>query len=629
TVAAVREYLAAELPAYMVPGAYMFLEELPLNANGKVDRKALPEPVRGSAHSSEAEAPVDATEQRLADLWEEILGQGSIGMNESFFERGGDSLSVTRLAARIRNHFKVEIPLQEVFQTPTVREVAKLIRAKEAGVAEHPNGLSLISKAPETEYYPLSSAQKRIYLVSSLEGGEMSYNTPVVLQLDGPLDRSRVQEAFRRLVARHETLRTGFEMKNGEMIQRIQDEVAFDVETVRLSEGDSSAYVKGFLRPFNLKMAPLMRAGLVELDPLRHLLLFDIHHIVSDGISMINLAYEFTRLYEGETLQPLTLQYKDYAVWQQSEAVRKRLMKQEAYWLEVFSGELPVLELPADYARPPVRSYEGAAVRIVLGQTRTEALRQLASQTGTTLYMVLLAAYTAWLGKYTSSGEIIVGTPVASRLQEELEPLVGMFVGTLALRQFPAADKTFEAYLEEVKHGLLQAYEHQEYPFEELVEKLALPRDVSRNPLFDTMFIMNNMGQVELAIEEVRISSYPQEFIAAKFDLTLSAEESADGLRFTLEYATALFKRETAERMAGQWLRVIDLLLEDPQRTLSSLELATEEERRHILEQFNCTAADYNREKTVHELFEEQAERTPDALAVVSDGEALTYRELN
>ncbi|WP_426454578.1 amino acid adenylation domain-containing protein [Paenibacillus sp. S-38] len=629
TVAAVREYLAAELPSYMVPGAYVFLDGLPLNANGKVDRKALPEPALGQAHPSEAEAPADATEQGLADLWEDTLGQGSIGVNESFFERGGDSLSVTRLTARIRNHFKVEVPLQEVFQSPTVRELAKLIRAKEAEAAGQPAGLSLISKAPEREVYPLSSAQKRIYLVSTLEGGEMSYNTPVVLQLDGPLDPSRVQEAFRRLIARHETLRTGFEMKNGEMIQRIREETAFDVETVRLNEEEAPAYIQGFMRPFNLKQAPLMRAGLVELEPQRHLLLFDIHHIVSDGISMINLAYEFTRLYEGETLQPLALQYKDYAVWQQREAASERLMKQEAYWLEVFRGELPVLELPADYARPPVRSYEGAAVRFTLGGDRSEALRQLASRTGTTLYMVLLAAYTAWLGKYTGSGEIVVGTPVASRLQEELEPLVGMFVGTLALRQYPAADKTFEAYLEEVKIGLLQAYEHQEYPFEELVERLALPRDLSRNPLFDTMFIMNNMGHQELAIEGVRLSPYPQEFVAAKFDLTLNVEESAEGLRFTLEYATALFKRETAERMAGHWLRVIDLLLEDPQRTLSSLELITEVERRRLLEQFNCTAADYDREKTVHEQFEEQAKRTPESLAVVCGGERLTYRELN
>ncbi|MGY4761753.1 non-ribosomal peptide synthetase [Paenibacillus caseinilyticus] len=629
TVAAVRDYLAAELPSYMVPGAYVFLEGLPLNANGKVDRKALPEPALGSAHPSEAEAPADAIEQGLADLWEEILGQGSIGVNESFFERGGDSLSVTRLAARIRNHFKVKVPLQEVFQSPTVRELAKRIRAKEAEESGQPAGISLISKAPEREVYPLSSAQKRIYLVSSLEGGEMSYNTPVVLQLDGPLDRSRVQEAFRRLIARHETLRTGFEMKNGEMIQRIRDEAAFEVETVRLNEEEAQAYIKGFMRPFNLRQAPLMRAGLVELEPQRHLLLFDIHHIVSDGISMINLAYEFTRLYEGETLQPLALQYKDYAVWQQREAASERLMKQEAHWLEVFSGELPVLDLPADYARPPVRSYEGAAVRFMLGQDRSEALRQLASRTGSTLYMVLLAAYTAWLGKYTGSGEIVVGTPVAGRLQEELEPLVGMFVGTLALRQYPAVDKTFAAYLEEVKQGLLQAYEHQEYPFEELVERLALPRDLRRNPLFDTMFIMNNMGHQELAIEGVRLSSYPQEFVAAKFDLTLNVEESAEGLRFTLEYATALFKRETAERMAGHWLRVIDLLLEDPQRTLSSLELITEVERRRLLEQFNCTAADYDREKTIHELFEEQVERTPDSLAVVCGGEQLTYRELN
>ncbi|MEW9702942.1 amino acid adenylation domain-containing protein, partial [Paenibacillus sp. SI8] len=619
-----KDELSRKLPSYMVPAYMVQLEELPLTSSGKLDRRALPKPEKVIQSSTEYAAPRNPIEERLAAIWREVLKLPDIGVKHNFFELGGHSLWAARLAGKIYKEMNIELPLREIFRSPTIESMAQAIdgmkRSDYVG----------IPLAEERDSYPVSYAQKRIYLLSQLDGGELSYNMPGVLEIHGPLDRTRAYEAFRTLIGRHESLRTRFEMKDGEIVQRIHEEVPFELETIQRDGREVTESLRGFIRTFDLDQAPLLRAGLIELGTEHHLLLFDMHHIISDGVSMNHLTLEFARLYEGETLAPLPLQYKDYAVWQQEKTDSGRLREhQQAYWLDVFSGELPVLELPTDYSRPLVRSYQGDSLSFTLGKERSEALAQLARQTGTTLHMVLLAAYTAWLGKYSGSADVIVGTPVAGRLQAELEPLIGMFVGTLALRQYPAGDKTFESYLQEVKEGLLAAYEHQEYPFEELVEKLDLQRDLSRNPLFDTMFVLHNTGPSPMTIDGLKISPYSQDFTAAKFDLTMNAEETEGGLRFWIEYASALFKRETVERMAGHWIRLIDMLLEGPSRPLSLLELTTSEERRQILEAFNDTEADYPKEKTVHGLFEDQAARTPDRVAVVFEGQALTYAQLN
>jgi|GEM_PF-397272 len=632
---ALRSELARELPGYMVPSFFVQLEAMPLTPNGKIDRQALPAPEGIVPTGAEHAAPRTPMEAKLAELWQEVLGVPSVGIRDNFFELGGHSLRAMRLAARIQKEMHVYVPLQEVFAAPTIEQLAVVI----AGLQQHT--FAAIPVAPVQPHYPVSSGQKRLYVLQQFEGGETSYNMPGVIMLEGSLDRERFEEAFRGLIRRHETLRTGFELVDGQPFQRVytESEVTFAVDYAESSSGETETLerIRRFVRAFDLRQPPLLRVGLIRLDqdkpgaePERHLLLFDMHHIVSDGVSIGILVNEFGRLYGGEALPPLRIQYKDYAAWQQAELFGQRMSRQEAYWLNVFRGELPVLDMPTDYARPAVRSFEGGTVTFDVGQAVSERLRHIAAQTGSTLYMVLLTAYMTLLHKYTGQEDLVVGTPIAGRPHADLEPIIGMFVNTLALRGYPSGEKTFLDHLQEIKEHALKAYEHQDYPFEELVEKLNVKRDMSRSPLFDTMFSLENTEQGELRIEGLTVGPYPSGHDAVKFDLTLHAADVGDELKCSLRYASSLYKRETIERMANHFVRLVEAIADSPQAKLAELEMITTAEIVQIRETFNATAADrYPQYKTLYVAFEEQAARTEDRVAVVFEGEQLTYGELN
>ncbi|PUA38789.1 non-ribosomal peptide synthetase, partial [Paenibacillus elgii] len=619
----IRNTLSQELPSYMLPSYFVQLERMPLTTNGKIDRRALPAPEESMETGVEFVEPRTELEAGIVNIWKEILKIEKISVKDSFFELGGHSLRATTMVSRLHKELNISLPLRDVFRYPTVEKLAEAI----GGMGEQ--AYSSIPAAEAREYYPLSSAQKRLYILHQLEGAEQSYNLPGVTLLEGALDRNRLEEAFRALIARHETLRTGIEMVGGEPMQRIYPEVEFAVEHIRANEEEADAAVKQFIRAFDLAKPPLLRVGLIELAPERHLLMFDMHHIVSDGISMDVLVEEFARLYGGEELPALRIQYKDYAVWQQSEAQKEQLKRQEAYWLEVFRGELPVLEMPTDYARPAVQSYAGNALRFELDAQKREGLQRIASENGATLYMVLLAAYTILLQKYTGQEDVVIGTPIAGRTHGDLQPLIGMFVNTLAIRNYPVADKTFLSYLDEVKETTLGAFERQDYPFEELVDKLKLARDLSRNPLFDTMFTLQNTENKEFHLPGLQLTPYPVEEHTAKFDLSLDIMESGDGFLCGIEYATALYKRETIERMAKHFEQLLTAIVNDPAAKIASLGILTADEKAQLVHVFNPAAPDAPENEAFHALFEKQAERTPEAAAVVYENDRLTYRELN
>nr|CUX79061.1 Octapeptin synthase subunit B [Niallia circulans] len=616
-----RSAMAQELPGYMIPSYFVQLERLPLTPNGKIDRKALPAP-EGGASGSEYTAPRTPLEAKLVRIWQEVLGVATAGVKDNFFDLGGHSLRATTLVSKIHKELNVDLPLRDVFRYATVEEMAQAIARMEEGA------FSAIPVAEEREHYPLSSAQKRLFILHQLEGAEQSYNMPGAMLLEGALDRTRFEEAFRELIARHETLRTGFEMVNGEAVQRIYSQVDFAVEYVQASEEAAGEAVQDFVRTFDLAKPPLLRVGLVELAEERYILMFDMHHIISDGVSMEVLVEEFVRLYDGEELEPLRIQYKDYAAWQQSEAQQEQLKRQEAYWLDQFQGELPVLEMPTDYARPAVQSYEGHTLHFFMDAQKSESLKRLAAESGATLYMVLLAAYTIVLHKYTGQQDVVVGTPIAGRNHSDVQPLIGMFINTLAIRSYPAGEKTFLGYLEEVKETMFGAYEHQNYPFEELVDKVQVARDLSRNPLFDTMFTLQNTESKDFELEGLRLAPYPSEYGMAKFDLSLDVIEDNDGLEYVLEYATALYKKETVERLAKHFEQLLEAIASDPGAKIAALDLLTVEEQEQI-HAFNPALPELAPEKTFHRLFEGQAARTPEATAVMYEDKQLTYGELN
>ncbi len=616
-----RSQLTVELPAYMIPSYFVRLEQMPLTPNGKLDRRALPAP-EGSVQSSEVYlAPRTAAEAQLVLIWQDILGVARVGVRDNFFEIGGHSLRATLLVSRIQKELGGSLSLREVFQWPTVESMARLVKERIPTVYES------IPRAEESEAYPVSSAQKRLFVLRQMDGGELSYNMPGAFTVDGSLDRVRLESAFQALIQRHESLRTGFYMKDGELVQRVHRDVPFALDYTEASVEETDTLVCSFIRAFDLSQAPLLRVGLVKLEEERHLLLFDMHHIISDGVSIQILVEELTSLYQGEQLPELHIQYKDYAVWQREHS-ENQWKELEAYWLQAFEGELPVLDLPTDYQRPSVRSFEGSRIDFTLDASGNKAIQELASRTGTTLYMVLLAAYSVLLHKYTGQEDIIVGSPVVGRPQAELESIIGMFVNTLAMRSYPAGDKTFQDYLLEIKETALKAFEHQDYPLEKLIEKLGIGRDVSRNPLFDTLLVLQNTEQAEQDMGGLRFTPYPLETVTAKFDLSLNVEEQGAELAFGLEYSTVLYQRESVERLAMHLLRVLHAVAVNPQLKLAEIEMITPEEKVQIIEEFNATSAPYPSEKTIHELFAEQVKRTPEQTALVFGNVQLTYLEL-
>ncbi|MGG4194721.1 amino acid adenylation domain-containing protein, partial [Paenibacillus jamilae] len=617
-----RGFLSSMLPDYMIPVAFMKLDLLPLTTNGKVDRRALPA-LDERISSKPFLLPVTDAEQRMAKLWQEVLDHEQIGLLDNFFELGGHSLKAMTLLTRIHEEFKIELGLRDIFQAPVLKDLTEVV-----GSAAKRNYESLES-APEQLYYPLSSAQKRLFMLQQLDVTGLSYNMPAAFIMEGTLDKERLEAAFHSLIARHDALRTSFAIVDGEPIQRVQQQVDFFIAEEAEEDGEADAPIRAFIQPFELGAAPLLRAKIVHLGNQRHLLLFDMHHIISDGISVQILTEELAAAYAGETMEPLKLQYKDYAVWQQAYSHTEDYAKEEAYWLAQFAEEVPALRLPTDNPRPAVRSFIGGRVDAELGGELVTALRELARKSDATVYMVLLAAYSAFLSRIAGQEEIIVGTPVAGRQLAGLSGMLGMFVNTLALRMYPEGEKTFAAYLHEVKQTALSAFEHEKYPFEELVQRMVQERDLSRNPLFDAMLVLQHGENEELKLENVSLTPYPLDYTAAKFDLTLTATEREDSFLLTWEYDSSLFTQHTIERWSGCFQELLLQAVHFQDVKLGAYDLVTAQDKEHLLERFAGRKETYDPASSVLTLFEQQAALTPDLPAIMGEEGELSYRQLN
>ena len=618
----IREYLSKELPGHMIPSYFIQLEKMPLTTNGKIDRKALPEPGGVIDTGKEYIAPESQLEKELAELWQEILGVDRVGILDNFFELGGHSLKASVLVSRIHKEFNVEIQLKEIFKTPTIKELSMLITdAKKSNY-------KAIERIGEREYYEVSSAQKRLFILEQMEGIGTSYNIPSIYIIEGSLNRQRFERAFEELSTRHEALRTSFEIIDGEPVQKIHKRIDLKVEYIETQEKDIADIVKNFVKPFDLKSVPLFRVKLVKLSEDKHVMLFDIHHIIADGTSMEIIFKEFACLYEGEKLPEVLIQYKDFSVWQNALIQTEEVKQQEEYWLKQLAGEIPALSF-GDYTRPVLQSFEGDSICFELDSRLARGLKEIARETNTTLYMVMLAAYNVLLSRYSGQDDIIVGSPVAGRQHGDIENTVGMFVNTLAMRNYPKGDMTFKELLAEVKENTLQAFENQDCQFEELIDKLNIPRDLSRNPLFDTMFVLQNVDHEEIVFKNLSFKPYDLKSKISKFDLTLYAVEKEDSIQMELEYCTKIFSRETGEALTKHFASTIKEVIKNPQIKLKDICILTEDDKEKILYDFNRTETDYPRNKGVYELFEEQVEKTPDDIAVVFRDWQLTYRELN
>ena len=614
SVSEIRDRLSESLPEYMVPAYMMQIDAIPVTRNGKLDKRALPE-IEAKA-AKEYIAPRNDIEEKICAIFSEILNVEQVGVKDSFFELGGHSLRATRLVNRIEAETGTRIALKDVFIHPTVEQLAVLAGAEAEEYVPIP-------KAEEKEYYPMSSAQKRTYLIQQMQPDTVTYNMPGMLKLTGEVYPDKLRSALQEMTDRHEILRTRFLMVEGEPVQKILGHIDVDFEYVTSKENDEEL-MKEFLRPFDLGSGKTIRAKLVDKGEY-HLMMFDIHHIVSDGMSMNIFENEIMALYNGEKLEPLTHQFKDYSEWMRS----RDLSGQAEYWKNQFDGEIPVLDMPTDYVRPQEQSYEGSTIITTLDSELSTGVKELVKKTGTTEYMVFLAAAMVTLSKYSRQEDIVIGSPISGRTHRDTERMLGMFINTLAMRGNPEKNKTFSEFLEEIKTTCLKAYENQEYPFEELVEAVEVQRDISRNPLFDVMLVMQNNETARLKLGESKIEETGVESRIAKFDLTFNIIENEGRFEVTLQYCTDLYKEETAKRLIEHLEEVLRSVAANTEQKLGEIEMVTVEEKSLILNDFNATEAEYPRDKTVVELFEEQAKKTPDNTAVVFEEESLTYAELN
>ncbi len=642
TAEELRRFLKEQLPDYMMPSAILLLDELPLTFSGKIDRAALPSPEdvddRAAKEIEPARTPI---EELVAGIWSDVLAISRVSIHDNFFDLGGHSLLATQLISRVRQVFRIDLPLQSLFEHPTVAGLAHSVE-KQMKAGE---GLLLpsIVRVSREESLPLSFAQQRLWFLNRLEPNSAFYNSSTALSLTGSLNIPALEQTLNEIVRRHEILRTTFTISDGQPTQLIHPPLTISLHLEDLSALPHSRGLTEARRqaqheaqqPFNLASGPLLRIRLLGLATDEHVLLFTLHHIISDGWSTSVLVKEVAALYSAfclsqpSPLEELSIQYADYALWQREWLQGAVLEKQLGYWKRQLGGDLPVLALPTDWPRPAVQNFRGSACAMQLGHRLTEELRELGRREEATLYMVLLAAFQILLARYTGQDDIVVGTPIANRNRREIEGLIGFFVNTLVMRTDLSGNPSFIELLKRVREVSLGAYGHQDLPFEKLVEELQPERSLSRTPLFQVMFSLHNVPQATLQLPGVTLGTLEIESTVAKFDLTLSMVEDAQVFTATFGYNAALFEDATITRMMAHFQNLLEAVVTSPDQPLSLLSFLSDAERRQMLFEWNDTKTERASEACVHELFEQQAERTPNSTALVFEDERLSYAELS
>jgi len=630
-------FLSDRLMDYMIPAYLKQLVKMPLTMSGKIDRQALPKPE--IFLRSGYVAPANELEKKLARIWSEILGIGEelIGVDNSFFDLGGHSLSATLLTARIFRDLAVRVRLSEVFAQPTIRALAQTIASRDRERFEN------LEPVEKRDYYPVIASQRQLYFLQRLEPLGTAYNLIGAFNLETTANREQLERSFYRLIDRLEILRTFFEMKDTEVVQRVADRVDFHLEyfEIEVGSGDSAAdmevkkleVMKRFIRPFDLGRPPLFRAGLLRMGD-KYMLFFDVHHIVSDNRSLILMEWDFLRFYDGADPVPLPLQFKDYCCWLNTEGQKDYLERQIAYWQEVLKGELPALDLPYDYPRPALQGIQGDTYIFVMEENGTYALKEVGLKRQATLFMVLLSIFKLLLWRLSGQEDILVGVPLDSRIQADVQGMPGMFVNTVVLRTDIGKPATFGDLLADIKQSAVQAHENLEYPYDVLLERLAVRRDGGRNPLFDVMF---NQLEERAFKGDTRVKcdhdTYQEIRGTSRFDLTLSLIDRGPNLVGRVEYSTHLFKRQTIERLVAYFLRLADGVCRDPDLVLREIEIMDEAEKKRILD-MSWGGEDVGlADVTLSERFYRQVQASADRAALCGpdmDGESvqLTYMEL-
>lgn len=620
-------------PNHIIP-----VREIPKTTSGKVQRfKLIEEYTAGrfneiiqelKTHESLQEhdvhyiEPATDEEQKLAGIWSAALSHDKFGVQQKFFDVGGDSLKGAQIISAIHKEFGVEMDYNLLFEKQTIREIAEEIKQHEIKQYEP------ISRIAEQDYYPLSSAQKRLYYLWQVEKSSISYNIPVAFSVNGKLNIDKLESAIIQLIERHDILRTSFCLLNGEPMQKISEKIDFDLVLSEANAENIKSELRKRVEPYDLHQLPLFRIELFHTSDEGHVLFLDFHHIICDGLSISLFLDELFAIYRGNALPELEIQYKDYIQWESANINSEKQKKQSQYWLSQFHAEIPVLNLPSDFTRPSLMEYHGEKLEFQIDRALSVSLKNFAKQENTSLFALLLAAYKVLLSKYAGQEDIVAGVPVAGRNHQQLQQLMGMFVNNLAVRSYPKGSLTFKEFLNQVQSISLQALSNQDYPFEKLVEQIGQKRDVSRNSLFDTMFIYQNMEFPSWEKGSVSLEQYFFNPGFAKYDISIEVFDRTDEITYCIEYLTSLFRKDTIQRFARHFENLLHKIVESPNSLLSDLTLTSAEENIAQLEVFNDTGSEYPQDKAIHQLIEEQAKKTPDALAVVM-GNASTEERMN
>ena len=633
--------LKGQLPDYMVPSAFVVLDSFPLTPNGKVDRKALPAPDAASILTAEHVDPRTPTEELIVGIFQDVLHLDRVSVLDNFFNLGGHSLLATQLLSRLREAFEVEFPLQLVFESPTVADMAQKVDDAKAG----DSGLQAPPITPVTRdgRLPLSFAQQRLWFLDQLEPNSPFYNIPIALRLAGDLQVEALGKSINALIARHESLRTTFISADGEPEQKIIPELQINLSVEDLSalpEKELEDKVRELaaqeaMKPFNLAQGPLFRAKIYKLKNDEHVVLFTLHHIIGDGWSVNILVREVAQLYKsfltGEQAQlpELPVQYADFSQWQRNWLQGETLENELNYWRNKLAASPPMLELPTDFPRPPVQSFNGRTIKRVISSELSQAVKAFSRQEGVTLFMTLLSVFASLLHRYSNQDDFNIGTPIANRNRMETEGLIGFFVNNLVLRFRFDENPTFLDFLAKVRRDALTAFAHQDIPFEMLVEELNPQRDMSHSPLFQVVFVMQNTPMGDFELPGLELKPVETENQTAKFDLSLQAAETPENIMFEFEYNKDLFSPATIERMLLHLELFLRNALIEPEQRITDIAFIPEGEEQRLLVEWNASEAPFAEDRCAHQLFEHYAAEQPDAIAASFEGAHLSYADLN
>ncbi|MEP7010534.1 MAG: amino acid adenylation domain-containing protein [Acidobacteriota bacterium] len=638
---ALAAFLTLHLPSYMIPAQIGQIASLPLTENGKVDRGLLLAREAETAARRDFIAPRTPVEELLSGIWGDLLGVARVGVDDDFFELGGHSLLAMRLVSRIRSAFGARLSLGVVFSARTVSSLARAVEAERWRDLER--GAGAITRAERDKPLPVSLQQRRLWILHQVNQGEMVYHIPYALRLAGDLDLESLRWAITRLSGRHESLRTTFGNLDGELVQIVADPMAVQCPCLDLSclseedrEVEARRRVREMMhRTFDLQTGPLLRILTLRLARQEHIVALSMHHIISDGWSMEIFVRELVTLYEafrageGPRLPELPIQYGDYAAWQHRWLTGEVLDRHIDFWRRRLAEPLPQLELPTDRPRPEFPGLGGGTVAIAFDGGVYGDLRQLGQRQLATSFMLFLAAWNVLLNRYTGQEDILIGTPIAGRDHPEVEGLIGFFVNTLILRNDLTGEPTFIDLLDRVRDRALDAYAHDELPFDRLVEELQPERRSGQTPFFRVAFTLVNRPRVDVGFSGLKLGAFEIEVPISKFDLTLSCLEQEHQVLLEIEYRSDLYESSTALRMLGHLDVLLRAVAADPARPISELPMLTPSELRQAVGDWNATATKYPVGSCIHELFETQARRTPGRQAVVFGDRSLTYGELD